>query len=660
MMCAVPTAFSQALNSARGIAIGAYTASTSDVRSLDWNPAGLHSVRNWELSLTNDISTLRGQSGLSIQSIGIARQLADGQVAAFSYSPDKTLDIIVPASLTITQLGGTSVVARFDRQISYHQRYTLGYSIDATGTLTVGAAIRLFETTVSDTKYSLDSSNVVTSSVTDYSTRTWSATLGFLVNAGDGWSVGGSWKNFATVHSGQIDDALAQYDLRLSSPFVFGVVYDRNGLLRAGVDADSWNQFRIGGEWKPVPAASLRGGVYCSADDGMTLEAAACGAGFIWKTVGVDLSYLRFRRSDSRSGSISVDDFLGAKFQDIDYTPFASDRLTLSGSIILGSAPAPDVRIEYVEMLGEIFPAMSPLYAVQPVAKARLQNISPAPVQVRMGFTVNGVMEGPTETALVALAPGEERDVPLNAVFTADIDSVRKLAVREGVVSVRRADGSAETETRTNVIIRGRNDWNGEIARLKYFVTPQAAEVVRFTREVLAGHRALLDSVPSQLQRLAKAGLLFDGMTRGLVYVNDPKESQEYVQYPAETMTLRGGDCDDFSVEYASLLRSIGVDAAFVEVTPPGRREDSHVYILFDSGIPAANAAVISSNPKKYILRKNEFGTTTAWIPVETTILKDGFNAAWTAAAERFYHDTEIQQGLLDGWVRVEDIETLY
>jgi hypothetical protein len=660
MLISVPTARSQALNSARGIAFGAYTASTSDVRSLDWNPAGLHFVRNWELALTNDISTQRGQSGLSIQSIGVARQVADGQVAAFSYSPDKVLDIVVPASLTITEQSGASVIARFDRQISYHQRYTLGYSIDAGKRISVGAAVRLFETSIGDTKYSLDSNNIVTSSVTEYTTKSWAGTLGALLDAGEGWTVGASWKNFTVLHTGGVAEAISHYDLRLSSPFVCGIGYEPNGPVRLGAEADSWKQFRFGGEWNPLTPLRFRAGFYCSTDDGLMLDAAACGAGFTWRTVGLDLSYVRFRRSDSRSGAISVDEFENAKFQDVDYTPFASDRLTISGSISLGLARTPDVQIEYVEMLGEIFPAMSPLYAVQPVAKARVQNIAAVPVQVRLGFSVNGLMDGPTESALVSLAPGEERDVPLTAVFSADIDSIRKLAVREGSVSVRLADGSEDAGSQTKVIIRGRNDWNGDITRLKYFVTPQAAEIVGFTRRVIGEHRSLLDSVPAPLQQMAKAGCLFDDMTRSLVYVNDPKESQEYVQYPVETLTMRGGDCDDFSVTYASLLRSIGVDAAFVEVMPPGHREDSHVYILFDSGVRAADAAIISSNPKKYVLRKNEFGNTTAWIPVETTILKEGFNAAWAAASERFYHDTEIQQGLLDGWVRVEDIGNLY
>src|SRR5258707_9507574 len=45
--------------------------------------------------------------------------------------------------------------------------------------------------------------------------------------------------------------------------------------------------------------------------------------------------------------------------------------------------------------------------------------------------------------------------------------------------------------------------------------------------------------------------------------------------YPAETLQLNGGDCDDMSVCYSSLLASIGISTAFIDVIPPERPERS-------------------------------------------------------------------------------------
>jgi hypothetical protein len=49
----------------------------------------------------------------------------------------------------------------------------------------------------------------------------------------------------------------------------------------------------------------------------------------------------------------------------------------------------------------------------------------------------------------------------------------------------------------------------------------------------------------------------------------------------------RGGDCDDLSILYCSLLEVLGLDTAFITV--PG-----HIYAAFDTGIqsgPAFDAA---------------------------------------------------------------------
>jgi hypothetical protein len=326
----------------------------------------------------------------------------------------------------------------------------------------------------------------------------------------------------------------------------------------------------------------------------------------------------------------------------------------------LGAVQPAVAEIEYVDMLSEIFPSMAVLYSVQPVGKARVRNTTAGPVTLRLGFYIHGVMNQPTETGLLSFLPGEEREVPFNAVFNSDIDSVRRLTVRDGVVVVGRDDGTDRTEYQTRVVLRGRNEWNGDIAHLKYFVTPQSPGIMRFARESIDQHRERLDSVSTSLGVFIKADILFTQMSRQLFYTRDPQESQEYVQYPLETLSMHGGDCNDFSVAYAALLKSIGVQVAFVDVIPPGHPENSHVYIVFDTGLTSSEAGLLSTNPKKYLLRKNDRGIETVWIPVETTILKGGFDAAWSAGAERFFTDTQLQRGLLEGWVRIEDVESPY
>lgn len=78
---------------------------------------------------------------------------------------------------------------------------------------------------------------------------------------------------------------------------------------------------------------------------------------------------------------------------------------------------------------------------------------------------------------------------------------------------------------------------------------------------------------------LEKAERIFDALGQyGVYYVSDPNDplgtGVDYIQTPSETLSLKGGDCDDLAVLYASSLESVGVDTALVHV--PG-----HVFVGF-------------------------------------------------------------------------------
>ncbi|HLX11677.1 MAG TPA: transglutaminase domain-containing protein, partial [Bacteroidota bacterium] len=201
--------------------------------------------------------------------------------------------------------------------------------------------------------------------------------------------------------------------------------------------------------------------------------------------------------------------------------------------------------------------------------------------------------------------------------------------------------------------------WNGDVSVLRYFVDPTDAEVFRFTRAAINNSKSLLDTISGERRNFACAGILFDEFAKTITYVNDPKKSQDNVQYPAETLHLHGGDCDDFSVAYAALLSSIGISVAFVDVVPPDHPDSSHIYMLFDSGISADRSGAISGNPKRIVVRKNEHGDETVWIPVEPTAITHGFAEAWNTGANEYYQDVELHLGFAKGWVKVVDLQIM-
>jgi hypothetical protein len=101
---------------------------------------------------------------------------------------------------------------------------------------------------------------------------------------------------------------------------------------------------------------------------------------------------------------------------------------------------------------------------------------------------------------------------------------------------------------------------------------------------------------------------------------------------------------------------SAGIAVAFVDVVPPTQPENSHIYLMFDSDIEPSNGETVSYNLKKYVVRKNEKGKETIWIPVETTLVSKEFEEAWNAGAQQYYEDSELYLGIARGWMRIIDL----
>jgi hypothetical protein len=69
---------------------------------------------------------------------------------------------------------------------------------------------------------------------------------------------------------------------------------------------------------------------------------------------------------------------------------------------------------------------------------------------------------------------------------------------------------------------------------------------------------------------------IYNEVINRIKYVSDPKKN-EYVATPTETLEIRGGDCDDFSILLASMYEAVGLDASIVKVYNPDR---AHVFVL--------------------------------------------------------------------------------
>lgn len=141
---------------------------------------------------------------------------------------------------------------------------------------------------------------------------------------------------------------------------------------------------------------------------------------------------------------------------------------------------------------------------------------------------------------------------------------------------------------------------------------------------------------------------------RGIHYISDPSSANDvsaseidYVQFPSQTITIGGGDCDDLLTLLAASLSVNGIQTAFVDYT-------NHVNLVFDSGLKPDEIEKKGFSYSQFIVKNN-----VVWLPIETTLIgKETFESAWTYAAKRYYDTSEA--GIVPGLISFNDSHQIY
>lgn len=649
------TTYSQSLFSPRAVALGAYDAMVRDVRGFERNPAGLVNMRDWDFLTSTYMSTSGSGDAFVFQGISIGKRFLDRHALAVQYAPGSLLQFAIPTSIALID----SIPVSVDQKVTYDEQLALGYGFRVTDELSAGIGGRLRGEKVTDTQYKLiesDTLNLIVSSEKATRTNTWILDAALLWNPQPELAVSVVGRNLFFAG----DELPTEYDMfRLQRRAFgeFGAAFNYRDVLNVAGEFSTEQTGTLGVEWLPGSHVAVRGGIYFDGRESAAVSAIAFGLGWSFEFVDVDACYLHFPDQKHRTASFAANTFDPSTISSVDLNSYTQDRVSLSIKATLGTTHESLVRIESVEMPEGIYPAALEAFAYRPIGKVHVKNISSRPLYARVRFMIEKYMDSPTETEAVYLEAGEEKEIPFNAVFNESMKSVPVAVIRDGTVYVSATPAEEyDDKFQARVLIHGRNDWNGDVFSLRYFVAPNDPEVIRYSRDVLIDLKDSVDVAPRDMQVFQKAKVLLNAFAGKLAYVSDPKQTADYVQYPAETLRLGGGDCDDMTVCFSSLLNSVGISTAFVDVAPPSRAEESHIYLLFDTGVETRYGVNISANPKRYVARKNTHGLETVWIPIETTVITRGFEDAWSSGAQQYFDDVEVGLGLVKGWVRIVDV----
>jgi len=648
--------WSQTLSDARAVGLGAYAPLANDSRDFSINPAGLAGVRDWETAFSTYITPTGDDVGFVFHGLILAKRIGDF-TAAFQYSPGTSIRFVVPPTLVI---GQSASLSSNDQTIEYAEPFTLGLSYRLNDQLVLALAGRNRRETVEDTRYEIVLGDTVAIPViyqTTSEARYWNVDAALAWKPSQAVSLSLVGRNVIASLGSDLPASIDSLSLNTDAIGELGIAVrpGRRVVLAAAVTSDLTGGSGV--EWTPGLGLAFRGGLYFDDDAAPFVNAVAVGAGWSYEFVEVGVSYLRFLDQTGRRGSAGGASFDPSGISMIDFNPYSSDRIAISVKAMFGQIRESLARIEGVKVTSAVFPASAATLAYKPIGTARIRNVSDRPIQAKATFFVERYMDEPTETVPVALQPGQAVEVPLTALFNEQIRRVSQQSLRDATVAVIATPAGQQDDTfQTRVMIQGKNAWDGDVLSLRYFAMPDDPAVIKYTRDVLVQSRDSLADVSRALEQFVKARLLIDTFAGGLTYVADPKQTADHVQYPAETLSLRSGDCDDMTVCFASLLTSIGISVAFVDVLPPGRPEGGHIYLLFDTGVEPRFGSSVAENSKRYVVRSTREGKETVWIPLETTVIADGFREAWDRGAQEYYEDVEVGLGLLKGWVRIVDV----
>jgi hypothetical protein len=331
---------------------------------------------------------------------------------------------------------------------------------------------------------------------------------------------------------------------------------------------------------------------------------------------------------------------------------YSFDKIVLSLALNISSVPEKQVELIDVEIVRDIYPTFYDKYIEQPFAYGRVVNITDKIVSVIPSVKIEGITADKIQSPPQTLSPGDTARVPFYLIIP-DKYVIDKATLSYADFYVTASSIEPDAQLQKAALINGMNSWDGNVANLRYFIMRDVDFSMNYSKSVLSNNKSVLDTIPSELSALYKSKIIFNDFVNKLVYTSDPRATAEYVQFPKQTIELKGGDCDDLSVAYSSLLESVGIQTALVDYKEDG--EIRHVNVLFNTKLDPTQAKYITNNDSKYFIRKSEQGNDEIWIPIETTSLTD-FDEAWNVGVEKFNREAVNNLGLAAGKVEIIDV----
>ena len=285
-----------------------------------------------------------------------------------------------------------------------------------------------------------------------------------------------------------------------------------------------------------------------------------------------------------------------------------------------------------------IFPVFYSYYENNPFGKVTLKNTEKGSISnVEVFFDLGEYMEQPMLCQTIEnLGRNETAEVDLRALFNGNILNLTESSKVSAQVIVEysylgKRFSTKESQT-VRILDRNSMTWDDD-RKAASFVTPRDPTVLVFSKNT-AGLVRDLGQNPLNLNFRVAMGVFEALRIYGMNYVIDPQSSYieasqdelflDYLQFPSQSLIYRAGDCDDLSILFSALLESVSIETAFITV--PG-----HIFMAFSLGLSEEDAKREFANTADFIFINDQ-----AWVPVEITLIQDGFIKAYKTGAKQW------------------------
>jgi hypothetical protein len=619
--------------------------------SFESNVSNFSNIKDWEFSITygSEFSTKYSNY---LYLLSLSKKIGK-HFFNLRYTPGYQKDFTFSTGTSVIIKDSIPVTLR--SKFHYEERFGLGYSYSILKNLNLGFTLRYFLQEISQveaTSFFSDSLPSITTTTITKDYNFWRGDLGLSYSPSDNFTFTLSSINLFSQNV--IEDENKNYLLKTKKNFLFGFNYKPTEFFSSGINYETGNSFSVGTNFRfNIFSGNISISIQAVHDKYQNpfFAGVVPAINYASKYFSVTLSGVKYFSKRSTSGSFV--DFNRDGIYNLFNNRFSFDKAVLTVNFALNTTRDKFVKIIDVKILQDIFPTLTDKYLDSPVAIARIVNLTDQIVLVKPSCYIAAVNEEYVQSPQINVAPKDTVEAPIFTLVSESVPLISRAQISQAIIVLNTVEAEPDDEFRKPILINDLNSWDGKVINLRYFVKKDYVFSQGYAKDILKNYKSKLDTLPPLLTKYFTARILFDDYVKKLVYIADPRASVDRVQFPSETLKLKGGDCDDLSVAFASLLGSIGVQSAFVDY----KSEDgvSHVNLMFNTEIPVNKAGLLTANDKKFYLRKNVSGKDEVWIPLETTSLTD-FNMSWEIAAQKLNDEALNNFGLAKGIVQIVDI----